>query len=162
MIAQSFTVSVALIDFEWDALVEWSLHLLSFKYWRKEKGEGRKKQWQEWDLPSRHKNTFKHTFCCSTVCFKKCHDCNWTDFFKKNVSVRIVLLISTRIHLSLKIADIPVQVLYNTNGTNAETNYVLFPWSKMRDRSSPAVHHGVHPKYFLCAKEMCLRATRTI
>lgn len=47
------------------------------------------------------------------------------QIFKK--CARSVVLISTGKHLSLKIADIPVQVLYSTDGTNAQTNYVLFP-----------------------------------
>lgn len=46
---------------------------------------------------------------------------------KKPQTVRSVLFISTGIHLSPKIADIPIQVLYSANSTSAETNYVLFP-----------------------------------
>ena len=81
----------------------------------------RKKQLQTWQFTSAHKNLFKAATCFKNVMIVI------TQEKKKNLITRSALSICTGIHLSPKIADMPIQVLHSTNSTSAETNYVLFP-----------------------------------
>lgn len=82
-----------------------------------------KKLFQKRQLTVNIKTHLNVTFCCYCTYFKKCHDYNYTE----NLTAQSTLFISTGIHLSPKIADMPKQVLYSTNSASAETNYVLFP-----------------------------------